>query len=270
MNARERGILVGLAIVLAGAIAFILVKRGEQGTEGTSPAAAAPGFDPERLPDLGTPVRELETEGGVKVQVFAEGRGEPVGKGEAMDVQYVAYVAASGAVVDRGTKTGLVLAQGGVIDGWIQGLAGIRLREKRRLLVPSALAYGSQRVRNIPPDTDLVFDVEWVRLEIDDLKVGTGKEAKVGSKVLVHYKGTLENGKVFDSSYTSRDKQPIEFPLRRGGLIEGWVQGIPGMRVGGTRKLWIPWHLAYGSSGKGPTIGPYQNLVFVVELLDVN
>ncbi len=267
MTGRERGILIGLAIVLAGAVGFIAMSS-KSDDAGPGPAPAPEGWDLSRLPNLGKPLREYKTEGGVSVQVLREGRGDPVKKGQAMDISYAGYSVRSGAMFERNVRKSFVIERGGVIKGWIEGLAGIKKRELRRLLIPAAMAYGNRRTGKIAANSDLVFDVEWVQLEIDDLKVGTGKEAKLGSKVLCHYKGTLENGVEFDSSY--KRGNPIEFQLRKGGLIEGWIRGIPGMKVGGVRKLWVPWHLAYGDRGQGQKIGPYANLEFVVELLDVN
>src|ERR1700746_2744915 len=78
--------------------------------------------------------------------------------------------------------------------------------------------------------------------KVDEV-VGTGAEAKTGDKVKVHYTGTLMNGKQFDSSV---GKDPFEFTLGTGGVIKGWDEGVPGMHVGGKRKLTIPWQLAYG------------------------
>lgn len=151
--------------------------------------------------------------------------------------------------------------------GIAEGLADLRLRERRQLLVPSELAYGERGRGGIPPHADLVIEAEWVRLEIIELQEGTGAVARRGrSKVLVAYRGTLEDGTVFDSR-TNAD--PIEFPLRDGSLIKGWVLGMDGMRVGGVRKLWVPWHLAYGERGQGKDIGPFSDLEFTVELMGV-
>jgi FKBP-type peptidyl-prolyl cis-trans isomerase len=105
------------------------------------------------------------------------------------------------------------------------------------------------------------------KLEITDEKVGTGKEAKTGDKVAVHYTGTLMNGNKFDSS---RDRgQPFEFTLGKGEVIKGWDQGVVGMKVGGKRKLVIPYDLAYGAEGHPPSIPPKAALKFDVELMDV-
>ncbi len=103
-------------------------------------------------------------------------------------------------------------------------------------------------------------------LETHDEVVGTGAEVKPGAKVKVHYTGWLtdDKGTVFDSSV--KRGQPIEFPLT--GVIKGWQDGIPGMKVGGTRVLRIPPEQAYGSRGAGGLIGPNATLVFRVELLD--
>lgn len=104
-------------------------------------------------------------------------------------------------------------------------------------------------------------------LQIEDLRVGTGAEAKAGSHVSVHYVGTLTDGKKFDSS---RDRgQPFEFPLGAGRVIQGWDKGVAGMKVGGLRKLTIPAHLGYGARGFPPVIPPNSTLVFEVELIAV-
>jgi len=103
------------------------------------------------------------------------------------------------------------------------------------------------------------------KLQIIDDKLGTGREAKSGDTVSVHYTGTLMNGTKFDSS---RDRgTPFEFKLGTGGVIKGWDQGVPGMKVGG--RLVIPQDLAYGERGQPPTIPPKAALKFDIELIDV-
>ena len=103
-------------------------------------------------------------------------------------------------------------------------------------------------------------------LQIEDVKEGDGKEAKVGDKVKVHYSGTLTDGTKFDSSY-DRD-EPLEFTLGEGQVITGWEQGVAGMKVGGKRILTIPPELGYGEKGAG-TIPPNSTLLFEIELLKV-
>jgi FKBP-type peptidyl-prolyl cis-trans isomerase len=103
-------------------------------------------------------------------------------------------------------------------------------------------------------------------LRITDLVVGTGAEASAGQTVVVNYRGTLENGKEFDSSY---NRGPFSFPLGAGRVIKGWDEGVAGMKVGGKRKLVIPPDLGYGSRGAGGIIPPNATLIFEVELLEV-
>ncbi len=107
------------------------------------------------------------------------------------------------------------------------------------------------------------------KLVTKDLVTGTGQQAKPGQTVTVNYVGVLyKTGKTFDSSWSRN--QPFSTPLTPGGVIPGWVQGIPGMRVGGRRELIIPASLAYGKKGSPPTIPPNSALVFVVDLLSTS
>ncbi|SDO27275.1 peptidylprolyl isomerase [Nakamurella panacisegetis] len=103
-------------------------------------------------------------------------------------------------------------------------------------------------------------------LQIRDITVGDGAEAVPGAKVTVHYLGVeFSSGEEFDSSWNRGES--IQFPLR--GLIQGWQDGIPGMKVGGRRELVIPPHLAYGPAGSGHRLSG-QTLIFIIDLLAVN
>ncbi|MBI1651222.1 FKBP-type peptidyl-prolyl cis-trans isomerase [Hyphomicrobium sulfonivorans] len=108
-------------------------------------------------------------------------------------------------------------------------------------------------------------------LTITDTVVGTGAEAKPGNTCVMHYTGWLyengEKGKKFDSSVDRGD--PFQFPLGQGRVIEGWDEGVQGMKVGGKRTLIIPPNLGYGARGAGGVIPPNATLIFDVELLDV-
>jgi peptidyl-prolyl cis-trans isomerase A (cyclophilin A) len=99
------------------------------------------------------------------------------------------------------------------------------------------------------------------------IQKGNGKKAENNKTVSVHYSGSLENGKVFDSSYTR--KKPIEFPLGQGNVIEGWDEGIALLQVGDKARFVIPPYLGYGERGAGGVIPPNAVLVFDVELMDV-
>ncbi len=102
-------------------------------------------------------------------------------------------------------------------------------------------------------------------LKIEDIVVGEGAEAKPGDTVDVHYVGVeFDTGEEFDASWNRG--QSIEFPLR--GLIQGWQDGIPGMKVGGRRQLTIPPEQAYGPAGGGHRLSG-KTLVFVIDLLGV-
>ena len=104
-------------------------------------------------------------------------------------------------------------------------------------------------------------------LRIEDLQPGDGKEAVKGALITTQYIGWLEDGTVFDSS---RDKgRPFQCVIGTGRVIKGWDQGLMGMRVGGTRKLFVPTHLAYGGRQIGAHIAPNSNLIFEIELLEV-
>ena len=99
----------------------------------------------------------------------------------------------------------------------------------------------------------------------EDMKIGDGPEVKEGGAVVAHYHGTLKDGgKKFDSSYERGE--PVAFPLS--GVIPGWQKGVPGMKVGGIRKLTIPAAQGYGAQGAGPDIPPNSDLVFIIELVD--
>jgi peptidylprolyl isomerase/FKBP-type peptidyl-prolyl cis-trans isomerase FkpA len=104
-------------------------------------------------------------------------------------------------------------------------------------------------------------------LQIVDEVVGTGDEAVSGKNVTVHYTGTFEDGRTFDSSV---GRGPFSFKLGAGQVIRGWDLGVAGMKVGGKRKLTIPSELGYGTRGAGGVIPPDTTLLFDVELLSVS
>lgn len=104
------------------------------------------------------------------------------------------------------------------------------------------------------------------QLTIEDLKVGNGPQAKTGDHISVHYNGWLQDGTKFDSSYDRNE--PFDVAIGAGYVIKGWDMGIPGMKVGGKRRLIIPHSLGYGKYGSGSIPG-FATLIFEVELLKV-
>ena len=116
----------------------------------------------------------------------------------------------------------------------------------------------------VKPQIDVQQGPAPTELVIEDITVGDGAEAVPGGMVEVHYVGVdYETGQEFDSSWDRGTT--IEFPLA--GLIQGWQDGIPGMRVGGRRKLTIPPELAYGPAGSGNPLDG-RTLVFIIDLID--
>ncbi|QLF92948.1 FKBP-type peptidyl-prolyl cis-trans isomerase [Pseudomonas sp. ABC1] len=104
-------------------------------------------------------------------------------------------------------------------------------------------------------------------LKITDIHTGDGKAVVKGALITTQYRGTLEDGTEFDSSY-QRGK-PFQCVIGSGRVIKGWDLGLIGMRVGGKRQLWVPAHLAYGERQMGEHIKPGSNLLFEIELLEV-
>ena len=135
--------------------------------------------------------------------------------------------------------------------------------------VPQARQPAPQAAPTLPP-------LPTPQVEIVDRVVGKGKEATLGSNVVVHYTGWFhkplapkQRGRKFDSSLDA-GREPLEFQLGAGRVIKGWEQGVAGMKVGGKRTLIIPSALAYGKRGAGGgEIPPDADLIFDVELLNV-
>jgi len=131
--------------------------------------------------------------------------------------------------------------------------------KKLALLLPFAVAC-------LGCGNDSSTDPSGGQLQSQDLVIGTGGVVATGDLATVHYIGRLQNGNIFDSS---RNGQPFQFRVGAGQVIQGWDRGVPGMRIGGTRRLIIPPSLAYGSQGRPPQIPGNATLTFDIELLAV-
>lgn len=123
------------------------------------------------------------------------------------------------------------------------------------------MAYEGTKLSRFTPRSEAVTE-----LEITDVEVGTGEEVKPGATITAHYTGALvKNGIIFQSSFDFGN--PISFGL--GQVIAGWTQGVPGMKVGGTRRLVIPAEMAYGASSPAKNIPANSDLVFDIDLVAI-
>ncbi len=116
-------------------------------------------------------------------------------------------------------------------------------------------------------EEDIMDSKEEKSLIIEVLSEGDGLEVDTGDTVKVHYTGTLEDGTVFDSS---RDREPFSFTIGEGRVIQGWEEGVKGMKEGELRRLTISHELAYGPQGIPGAIPPMATLIFEIELLEIN
>ena len=266
-------------------------------------APVAPALPVEPSPDIkfdapfdGTAVATSQTAGGISVSDFVVGEGVTAVKGGEVEVHYTGYLT-DGTVFDtsvpRKRPFTFELGAGRVIQGWDEGVAGMKVGGKRKLVIPAKLGYGERRAGKIPPNSTLIFTIELLSftpplpppqpltafegkpvatrkldkgLVVADFKIGDGPEAKAGDTVSMHYRGTLKDGTEFDSSLAR--PRPLVFPLGQGRVIKGWDLGIVGMKVGGLRKLIIPAELAYGERARGK-IPANSDLTFTVELMAV-
>ena len=118
------------------------------------------------------------------------------------------------------------------------------------------------------PEIDFPGDTPPAELVVEDITVGDGATVEAGDIIKAHYVGvSWSTGEEFDASW--KRGEPLEFTAGVGQVIQGWDQGVAGMKVGGRRRITIPPNLAYGKRGAGGVIGPDETLVFVVDLVGV-
>ncbi len=272
----------------------VLSTPAVQPTTGTG---AAPGAQP--VPALPADIQVQTLPSGLQYADVVVGTGQAAKSGDSVAMYYTGYLT-DGTVFDGNAGSGqpfvFTLGQGQVIQGWDEGIVGLKEGGKRRLIIPAALAYGSQGAGGlIPPDADLIFDVELDSISADgaavpalpaaepipalpadialtttesglqyaDVEAGTGTAVKAGDMVGLYYTGYLADGTIFDSLSSS---DPFTFTIGNGEVIPGWDEGIVGMKENGKRRLIIPSALAYGSQGAGGVIPPDADLTFDVEL----
>lgn len=236
----------------------------------------------------------LKTSSGLKYIVVDKGKGAKAGVNTNATVHYSGYFL-DGRMFDSSVKRNqpfkFEVGAGRVIKGWDEGVALMKEGDKIRFIIPYQIAYGEAgRPPQIPAKSDLIFDVELIKVEAikqilpydakgkDTLKTssglkyiiiekGKGTKATAGAKIKVHYTGFFDDGKIFDSSV--KRGEPIELVLGKGQVIKGWDEGLQLMNVGDKFKLLIPYQLAYGDAGRPGAIPPKTNLTFDVELVEV-
>lgn len=268
---------VRVELLLCAVLAAILAGCGSKGDKAPQSGAPKPpsGGDGKQSGQTTAPppVTGLKD---LKMQDVKQGKGRPAARGDLLIVAYTGKLK-NGTQFDTnegptGTPFPLVLGESPVIEGWTKGLVGMRKGGVRKLSIPSAMAYGDQGNGQIPPRSDLFFEVRLLDLvkkgeeaiyDKTDLRPGKGRAAKKGDTITVNYSGWLANGKKFDSSYDR--KEPYTFKLGAGDVIPGWDYGLVGMKVGGTRQLRLPPAVAYRDSGELAN----QVLNFKVELLAI-
>lgn len=131
------------------------------------------------------------------------------------------------------------------------------------------MSFGQRNYDRERPEIDFPGENPPEELVIEDIIVGTGAEVKPGDNISCHYVGVAwSTGAEFDASWNRG--QPLDFTAGIGQVIQGWDQGLLGMKQGGRRRLEIPPHLAYGPAGAGAEIGPNETLIFVVDLVGIN
>jgi peptidylprolyl isomerase len=235
---------------------------------------------------------EITTESGLKYIDDVLGAGDFPKTGDKVKVHYTGTLEDGtkfDSSRDRNQPFEFPLGQGRVIKGWDEGISTMKPGGKRKLIIPSALAYGERGAgKLIPPGATLIFDVELIEvmeafvdtdfslpgredntesgLRMIVHKEGNGEKPSAGQTVSVHYTGLLETGKKFDSSHDRGS--PISFPLGQGRVIKGWDEAIALMSKGEKRTLIIPPELGYGERGAGGAIPPNATLIFEVELVD--
>ena len=252
-----------------------------------APAGAQPKDKP--VPELKLPALDAaewkKQPSGLEVWDVKVGDGDPVAKSATVTIHYTGWLT-TGEVFDSSVQRGKMATfpLDRLIKGWQEGIPGMKPGGVRRLKIPAALGYGDTDKAKIPAGSTLVFEIElasgpgklpdltakeWKPLgdgstgiRVWDVATGTGDEVTPGATVTIHYTGWLLDGKMFDSSKTDGG-EPATFPLA--SLIKGWQVAVPGMKVGGTRRMELPYQYAYGERG-GQGIPPKATLVFEIEV----
>lgn len=286
-----------LALTLSSTLLIAACGGDDSSTKTTDPLASTADLETSDPADLiDEPTVSLPTESPTELVItdLTEGEGEAAVEGSTVYVYYVGVLTKDGKRFDGNYGSdpfAVTLGTGSVIDGWDQGLIGIKAGGQRQLDIPSELAYGAAGSGDaIPPDSAISFIVDAVAivppfdaadapditvegaanvdaLVSEDLVVGDGVAAKAGSNVLVHIIAfNAATGEELASTWG--DPSPVGLLLEEGGSLPGLIDGIPGMKVGGRRQLTIPFADAFGTEGNSDMKLPAStDLVVVIDLL---
>jgi FKBP-type peptidyl-prolyl cis-trans isomerase FkpA len=213
------------------------------------------------------------------------GSGDLATRGTQISINYIAWIFEDGASENKGTQVdsgdGLTFVVGGnqTIGGFDQGVLGMRVDGIRQLVIPPDLGFGQDSSGAIPADATLVADVTLVDVQplttdtapfsITDLSIGDGAVAAADDTLTAAFGGWLYDESRSDNKGAQFDSSAgFPFTLGAGQVIEGWEQGIPGMRVNGERRLIVPPELGFGDVQRG-IIPPNSTLLFDITLLTV-
>lgn len=249
-----------------------------------------PAPDPYVVPE-GVEISEVSS--GLRYAVIEGGEGKQLQPGMKVKVHYSGYfenMEVFDSSYERGYPFEFTLGRGMVIRGWEEGIARLRVGDKARLWIPWDLAYGQQGRGPIPPESNLIFDIEVLdaheiaRPEAFDVshsdtlttesglqyliaEEGYGGSPENEDIVTVHYTGYLPDGRMFDSSV--QRGQVFRFVLGQGQVIDGWDEGVQLMQYNAKYRFIIPPELGYGDRRVGP-IPPNSKLIFDIELFESN
>jgi len=234
----------------------------------------------------------MKTASGLEYTITEKGNGKKPQIGDKVVVHYTGKLL-NDTVFDSSKKRGqpfsFKLGAGQVIKGWDEAFQLLQVGDKATIKFGPELGYGAQAMGSIPANSTLIFDVElldviegvrpWDATGKDTLTTASGlkyivlsanpsgKKVESGNKVKVHYSGFFKDGKMFDSSVERG--QPIAITVDKGQVIRGWDEGLALLHKGEKAKLIIPYTLAYGENGRPPVIPAKSDLVFDVEIVDV-
>lgn len=241
--------------------------------------------------ETATQPTDIDFPEGLEVTQLRDGTGREISSGDLVQIEYTGYLE-DGEPFDSSAgraPLSFKIGSGQVIPGLDEGLKGMSVGGKRELVIPAELAFGERGAGEaIPPNATIRFEAELVNvisepsgvweydedavettpsgLQMADINEGEGPEVAAGDRVQVYYDGYLTNGELFDSSFNNGQMLPVQ--VGQGMVIDGWDEGLQGMKKGGERVLIIPPELAYGDQARGDVIPANSTLIFNVRIED--